>query len=130
MNWPRLIFLFLEWLWMLLGLGCLAGAAILALSNRRWQTLERWLDDTAGRGHRIARVVFGVCLPCFFALFKVGQLYSQELMADSSRFANMAWNMAHGYGPLAHMVPVLAGHFSFTVALLGPLLWIWENTAV
>lgn len=129
MDGSRVVFLVLEWVWALLGAGCFIGAALVTLRPGS-KSLPRYVSK---HGRRAAIVFFGAIVPALMAAFKCAQLASHELMEDSAVAANLAWNVAHGYGPISSIggdQSIFAFHFSFTTDLLAPFLWLWPNTAV
>ncbi|MBI5882270.1 MAG: DUF2079 domain-containing protein [Elusimicrobia bacterium] len=131
MSWTRAVFLGLEWAWCLLGLLCLGASASLLLKPELSRRLKH-LEDFPRL--RPALWALGLLPPVLIAVFKLAQFHSFQLMFDSGLSANLAWNALHGVG-LSHCSVLgdqtyFSVHFSFTMALLAPLLLIWESTAI
>ncbi|MEK7657069.1 MAG: DUF2079 domain-containing protein [Elusimicrobiota bacterium] len=134
MDWAQLVPLGMEWVWSLAGAACLAAAGAMAL---RPGTFERWearLEAEGGRrSDRAAALILGACLPLLCAAFKLAQFRRFELMWDSGVLANLAWNIAHGYGPHSSVIAdrsYLSVHFAFIVGLFAPLLRLGFGTGL
>ncbi|MBI4425125.1 MAG: DUF2079 domain-containing protein [Elusimicrobia bacterium] len=133
--WPYRVSYALEWLWRLLGLGCLIAAALLAAKPGLLERVESALDRVQrSRSLRPAPLVFlAVVPPLVGALFKVLQYHGFELGTSSAANLNVLWNLAHGYGPFTDMewygggVNFLSLHLSFTILALAPALRLWES---
>src|SRR5438128_1150012 len=98
----RFIFVFLgmDWLRFLLGIGCLLGAAALAARKVSYEGLEGRLErlERAAPLRRASWVLLGVAAPLSLAILKVAQYHTFGLNTDTTGFANNIWNLAHGHG--------------------------------
>lgn len=134
MNWPRLTFLSLEWVWSLCGAGCLAGGALILLRPRTLEALNEYLEglESSSRGRWAPWMVFGLLVPCLPIAHMLAQYASYQMSSDSGIICNAAWNALHGNGYTASALAgksYFAAHFTFTLVLLSPVLWLWESTA-
>ncbi len=128
MEWPRAVFLALEWTWLVAGTLCLAAAAAFLLRPEATARADGWI---AKRGP-ILGAVLALAVPATLCIWKLAQYRAYQLLGDSGIIANAAWNLAHGYGWTSSVLSdksYFAIHFSFTIALLSPVLRLWPSTA-
>ena len=124
--WPKLVFLAMEWQWMILGAACLGLSLALALKANSLSLFER-----QARAHEKRVSVAVAWLTAWIVLFKLAQFVRFQLLLDSGVTANLVWNLAHGYGWISSLIgdkPFIAVHFAYAAGLLAPLLWLHEST--
>lgn len=123
---------FLHWIWKGGGVLCLAAASVLALRRGALPRMEQWLARAErGRWARLGpALALGGALPATFLLFKLAQFQAFHLMEDSAILGNLAWNFAHGHGPVSSILGeqnYFGVHFAFTFLLVAPLLLLWDS---
>ncbi|MBI3549852.1 MAG: DUF2079 domain-containing protein [Elusimicrobia bacterium] len=134
MDWPRLIFLGMEWNWLLFGLACLGWAGTLVVRPELVGKVSARLETPRGAAlaRRVALVVVAAWIPAWVIAFKLAQYRSYQLMWDFGVMANVAWNTAHGYGLTSSVIAdrsYLSVHFLFAAPLVSPVLWLWNSAA-
>jgi len=124
LDWTRVVFLALEWLWLLSGSVCLIAAGLAATGRLDLAGADRVRRPAA------AMIAAGLFFPLALALYKLAQYHAFHVMMDSAVMGNVLWNFAHGHGLITSIYAgksYLAIHFAFTFALLAPLAWLWNS---
>jgi uncharacterized membrane protein len=131
-RWPSLVFGLMDATWFLCGILCAALAAAFVLRKDAILQMEAMTDRLEGtHGRRL--LAAGLFFPALLALGNLARFRIYYLTADSAIAANLAWNVAHGFGLRSEILGDLSYftvHFAFTVGLFAPFLWIWNSTGV
>ncbi|MDE2512098.1 MAG: hypothetical protein KGL74_13320, partial [Elusimicrobia bacterium] len=127
-----MIFDWLNATWFLLGTICLVLSAVFAVRPDAVSVADRFIGRVERLGVR-RLMAAGLYVPILLALGNVARFHIYYLTALSGMSANVAWNVAHGYGLRTSVygdMTYFASHFAFAGALFAPFFWIWNSAGV
>ncbi len=128
-RWPYLVFDLLNATWLLCGGACLGLGLFFVLCEDAIPRANQFLER-CGKRHPRGILAAGMYLPFVLAFGNLARFRIYYLTSMSGVSANLAWNVAHGYGLRTAVYgdqSYFASHFAFAVCLFSPLLWIWNS---